>query len=129
MKAYSSFSQLCHSPMLRCATVMLVTLAWISVAGCRTMSTIHDAAMNGDLKTVKALLKGNPDLVFNKNKLGGTPLHFAAIGSNKAVAALLQARGADVNARDNIGRTPLRTAVANEHEDSAELLRQHGGQE
>ena len=43
-------------------------------------TTIHDAAEAGDLATVKALLKDNPDLVFSKDdsNSGGTPLHIAA---------------------------------------------------
>ena len=55
---YSFSSQFCHSPILRRATVMLVALAWSSLAFC---GEIHNAAKSGDLEKVKTLLKANPD--------------------------------------------------------------------
>ena len=84
------FSRLCHSSILRHATVMLVTLSWSSFAFC---GEIHDAAKNGDLEKVKALLKGNPDLVFSNDTYGLTPLHLAVSKGNKDVAELLRQHG------------------------------------
>src|ERR1035438_7582111 len=87
--------------------------------------SIHDAAANGDLGTVKALLKGNPGLV---DKSGMTPLHWAAARGHKDVAELLLANGADVNAKNtgttglNTGLTPLHYAAGSGHKDVAELL-------
>ena len=72
MNMHSFFSRLCHSPIPRRAAVMLVALAWSSLAFC---GEIHDAAKDGDLEKVKALLKDNPDLVFSKDNDGATPLH------------------------------------------------------
>ena len=65
-----------------------------------TDARIHDAARDCDSKKVKALLKGNPDLVFSKNNSGMTPLHAAAYNGCKDVAELLLANEADVNAKD-----------------------------
>ena len=65
-----------HSNVFRCTIVMLVALAWTSLSFC---GEIHDAAKDGDLEKVKALLQSNPDLVFSKDdKYGATPLHWAA---------------------------------------------------
>ncbi len=69
------FSRLSHSPIPRLAVVMLVALALCRPA---FSGPIHDAARNGDLEKVRALLKDNPDLVFSKDDNGKTPLHMAA---------------------------------------------------
>ena len=66
--------------------VTLVALVWSSLAFC---GEIHDAARNGDLAKVKALLKENPDLVSSKDDDGTTPLHQAAIGGHRDVAEFL----------------------------------------
>jgi ankyrin repeat protein len=53
-------------------------------------SAIHDAARAGDLPEVKALLQNRPDLVFSKERAGGTPLHCAAQIGHNDVAQLLR---------------------------------------
>jgi hypothetical protein len=110
---------LCFSTIPRRAVVLLVALAWGSLAFC---GEIHDAARNGDLGKVKALLKDNPDLVFSKESAGGTPLHGAAYRGHKDVVELLLASKADVNAKSKNGWTPLHEAAANGYKDVAELL-------
>src|ERR1022692_742771 len=91
--------------------------------------SIHDAATSGDLGKVKALLKGNPDLI---DKSGMTPLHWAASRGHKDVAELLLANKADVNARNtgptrlNIGMTPLHYAAGSGHKAVVELLVANG---
>jgi ankyrin repeat protein len=79
------------------------------------------------LEKLKALLKGNPNLVFSKDTNGMTPLYWAAARGHKDVAELLLANKAEVNAKDNHGQTPLHVAAAEGHKDVVELLRQHGG--
>ncbi len=89
------------------ALLALGALAWSSPAfGGR----IHEAAQEGDVETVKALLKSNPRLVFSKQN-GATPLHYAAAHDHADVAEVLIAFKADVNARDGEGLTPLFWAV------------------
>lgn len=39
---------------------------------------IHDAAKNGDVAKVKALLNKNPELLHAKTSEGKTPLHMAS---------------------------------------------------
>jgi ankyrin repeat protein len=100
---------------------------------------IHDAAANGDLEKVKALLKTNPDLVFSTNNLGSTPLHALvyqgihtdslnakAPEDRKAMVELLLADKANLEAKDHLGMTPLHWAVAQGQLDMAELLLAHG---
>jgi ankyrin repeat protein len=64
---------------------------------------IHEAAKAGDLKKVKVLLKGNPELVFSKDKHASTPLHKAAFFDRKEVAKVLLANKAEVTAKDGLG--------------------------
>jgi ankyrin repeat protein len=82
----------------------LVVLAWSSLAFC---GEIHDAARNGDLEKVEALLKANPDLVSSNDTNGRTPLFYAVTARHKDVMKLLLASKADVNAKDDGGRTVL----------------------
>lgn len=88
----------------------MVTLVWSSFAFC---GDIHDAAKAGDLEKVKALLKGNPELVCSQDNtpIGLMPLHWAASEGHKAVAELRLTNKADVNAKDNFGMTPLHWAA------------------
>ena len=85
-------------------------------------SSILEAAENGDLEKVRALLEGNPDLVFSKGEYALTPLHWAAAKGHKDVAELLLAGKADVNAKSIPGTTPLHCAALGGHKDVAELL-------
>jgi len=115
----SFFRRRCHSLNARRAAVLLLALAWSSLA---FGGEIHDAAADGELEKVKALLKGNPDLVFSKDNVGGTPLHWAAWKGRKDVAELLLANKADINARDSNGCIPLFGAVKSGRRDMTELL-------
>jgi ankyrin repeat protein len=75
-------------------------------------------AMNDDKDAYagvfKGLLKDHPgrDFVSSKDdKVGGTPLHWAAANGYKDLAASLLANKAEVNAKDNRGETPLHWAA------------------
>ena len=102
----------------------IVSLLLLTTLLCRPAfcGEIHDAAKNGDLEKVKALLKTNPALVFSKDDAGFTPLHWAAIKGCKEVAELLLANKADVNAKNDYGMMPLHAAVAYHNKAVVELL-------
>jgi ankyrin repeat protein len=116
--------------LLRCVTLVLMTLACSSPALC---GEIHDAARAGDVKRVEALLKEHPELVFSKEAGNGanhdefisndwTPLHVATWAGQKDVVAVLLAHKADIDARDSVGETPLYRAVLSKHTDIVALL-------
>jgi len=89
-------------------------------------SEIYDAAANGDLKKVQALLKAHPEMISSKDTESGyTPLHAAAEHGQKDAAELLIANKAEVNARDSNGRTPFEYAAVQRRNDVAELLLAH----
>ena len=102
---------------------MLIVLAWSNVAFC---GEIHDAAKNGDLEKVRALLKANPDLVNSKDTNsrydGYTPLHSAVEKRQKEMVELLLANKADVNANVSSVGSPLHLAAARGYMDMVELL-------
>jgi ankyrin repeat protein len=126
-------SQLCRSPIPRCAAmVMLFALAWSSGcaptrSGSRETATspaseIRDAARTGDLDKLKSLLKDNPDLVSSKDNHNQTSLHWAAAKGQTDVTRFLLAQNADVNATAYNGETPLIFAAVNGHKDVVEML-------
>ena len=73
------------------------------------MAPIHNAAQNGNLNQVKALLnQGVP--VNTRDEWGQTPLHGAAMGGRLSMVQELLNRGAHVNPRTRSGTTPLQFA-------------------
>jgi ankyrin repeat protein len=91
-----------------------------------TIVSLHDAARNGDLRSVTALLKDNPGQVLSRSSDGLTALHYAAYNGYKDVVGFVLASGADVNARAKNGywraATPLHMAADGGHRDVSELL-------
>ena len=106
--------------------LLLTTIAAVVLVGCGPSMSIHDAARDGNIETVKQHLAAGTD-VNAKNDIGRTPLHFAAWKGHKEVTALLIAKGADVNAKYIVGDTPLDMAIIDNHPETADLLRKHGG--
>jgi ankyrin repeat protein len=67
------------------------------------------------------LAKGaNPNV---KNKVGGTPLMWAAVYGNEAAARMLLEHGADASLKDEDGVTAAGWASKNKREELAKLLR------
>jgi ankyrin repeat protein len=64
---------------------------------------IHEAVAAGDINRVRSLLDGDPQLVHNVNRAGGTPLHAAVAASAREVITLLLDRGADIHAIHGAG--------------------------
>jgi ankyrin repeat protein len=98
MKSITKFGRPRFLKTSRLAAFMAAALACASLAHA---DPIHDAARKGDVKKVQALLQSDPKLVNEKDNLGDTPLHVAALHGQLEVAQVLIAAGADVNAKNN----------------------------
>lgn len=76
---------------------------------------IHDAARNGYLETVKALLKADPNSMNARDADGRTPLHWAALSRQVSIVEALMTAQAELTAKDNQGLTPLHSAALGGH--------------
>lgn len=93
-------------------SVLLVSLGLnSSVALAQRKKTIYQAAVDGDVDRVKALLAEGGDVNEKDPRMGYAPLHSAARNGRKAVVELLLEKGADINAKEKGGRTALCLAV------------------
>ncbi|MEX2121435.1 MAG: ankyrin repeat domain-containing protein [Pirellulales bacterium] len=70
-----------------------------------TAAPLHEAALAGQMRTVRLLLSRNVPVNVRDNT-GRTPLHYAVLGEEPAIAKILVEHGAWRNARDNRGQTP-----------------------
>ena len=89
--------------------------------------TINDAAQDGDLKIVEAVIYEKPELIRSKDNNGWTPLHYAASLGRELVVEFLLTNQAEVNALTDQEMTPLDWANMHFHERVAKILKQHGG--
>lgn len=84
------------------------------------LGQLIDAAKQGDLERVKAILGTDERLANQRDASGATPLHYAALSGHRQIAQLLIERGADINVADSqFGATPAGWAI--------EYLREMGG--
>ena len=104
--------------------IIIATIAVVGLVGCG--SSIHQAAMSGNIEAVKQHLSAGTN-VNAKDKGGVTPLHYAARFDYKKIVELLIATDADVNAKNKNGSTPLDRAIQYKKTEIADLLRKHGG--
>lgn len=87
---------------------------------------VHDAALEGNLRKVQALLSQEPKLIKSKDGLKWTPLHFAALAGKRQAVELLLSRGAKVNGKGKHGWTALHCAAYKGHKEVVELLLANG---
>jgi ankyrin repeat protein len=79
-----------------------------------------EAAKHGSVEDVRAIAHNHAELINQKDELGATALHYAALGGHRSVAELLFEQGAEINAADDLfGATPTGWAI--------EYLREMGG--
>ena len=113
-----------HSTMIsRGAVVLLFALVLFGFTGCSKVGEIHEAADNGDVAKVGAMLKAHPDLISSRTPRGDTPLFHAR---DTETAELLLAYNAEVNATNYFGETSLLHALHIGRASVAELLLAHG---
>ena len=87
---------------------------------------IHQAIIQGDLKSVKQHIANGTDVNEPEKMSGSTPLVTAALFGRVEIAAYLMNSGADVNLRNNDGSTALHTAAFFCQAEIVEMLLQNG---
>lgn len=107
--------------------VLICAIAIGCVAFC-SAGEIHDAAREGNLERVRALVAASP-LSVNARDKGTTPLHEAARGGHLNVVRFLIDKGANPNVNNISRTTPLKLALGYRRADVAEYLRQRGALE
>lgn len=113
--------------MVRPAKYILLVLLLLATATPRaTESDIFTASEQGDLKTVEALLKDDPQLLNATDPGGYTPLHKAAYNNRLDILAYLISQGTDVNIATPGGSVPLHGAAYYGHTEAVRLLLQNG---
>ncbi|KAL1969337.1 hypothetical protein VTN77DRAFT_9529 [Rasamsonia byssochlamydoides] len=75
------------------------------------VSPIFEYAATGDIAAMQNLLKYRQGSVFDCDKKGWTPLHYAALYGMKAMCLFLLDEGADPYAEDNQSQTPVRVCT------------------
>ncbi len=92
------------------AGLAALCLLWPVAAG--VAEPIHEACGAGDLARARALLLDNPRLLLAKDdRLGATPLHWAAAGGHGALVKYLVGLRAPLETRNKAGWTPLHEAA------------------
>jgi hypothetical protein len=101
----------------------IFTLADQPIAG-----EIHEAAKNGDVKKLKGIIYADKTRLYAQDRLGYTPLNWAAMRNQWAAVRYLIDAGADVNIPGLDGCTPLHCACHNERTDMVFLLLNRGAE-
>lgn len=89
------------------------------------LSTMIDAASEGDLETIRKIIH----MGFNVNARDydfRTMLHLSSAEGNLRVVRLLLHEGAEVSVKDRWGNTPLHDAIRGDHQQVAQLLAAKG---
>ena len=94
----------------------------LALLGCASAAEIHDAAANGDLDRINAIVKQDASMLKLADDSGDQPLHHAAEARKVAALELLIQLGAEVNAANRSGLTPLHLASKNGPTDAVEAL-------
>jgi ankyrin repeat protein len=93
--------------------------------GKEAKDSLHAAAEEGNIDTVKSLLEQGMD-INARNASGETPLNRAAAKGNVDVVRLLIERGAEVDSRDKWGWTPLHYSSRYGHLEVSRVLLYYG---
>jgi len=129
LTALSGFCRIAYPYLWEQMTFRTLTglfLLFLTVGSGCTISSLLNAAANGDTRTVVDVLQKGADVNASFPVIGTRALTVAAAqGHTDTVKALLDA-GADVNAADVTGWTPLHAAAYNGNLQIVKLLLGHG---
>lgn len=89
-------------------------------------STLHVAALCGDVAMIRQLIRQNSDINSKTAHDQKTPLHWAIRGFKTQAVATLLKLGANVNATDIFGSTPLHEAALYNNAEAIRLLIKKG---
>ncbi|MCP4624633.1 MAG: hypothetical protein GY850_14050 [bacterium] len=101
------------------------TVAKLSAQQAPDLFSMNEAVRLNDIVLIKSLVDDGAD-VNERDKLGETPLHVAAMSGYREIASLLLENGADLNAGDVRGLTPVHMAAWRGNRDMVDLLLNHG---
>jgi len=104
----------------------LALLATLGSAPSLQAQSVFDAAREGDLEAVRALVEADAELVRAADGSDRTPLHLASLYGRLEVAAFLIDSGADIDAREEDGETPLHSAAWRSRLDVGRMLIERG---
>ncbi len=80
------------------------------------------AACKGDIAKLRSLLKKDPSLLYSKDKVGATLLHFVSKFGSKESVEFLISQGARVNEKNDRGETPLHAASMYDNVNTIKVL-------
>ncbi|MFA5974584.1 MAG: ankyrin repeat domain-containing protein [Elusimicrobiota bacterium] len=84
---------------------------------------IHEAAKSGDIVKLKSLLDKDPALLYSKDEVGKTPLHWTVgRGQIAAMKVLLDEYHVKVDVRNDNEGTPLHVAASQAQPEAAKIL-------
>lgn len=103
-----------------------IVMFLILTAGVVKAQEIFEAVKTNDLAKVKGLIEADRQLVYTRDTLNRTPLHWACRGVHYQLMKYLVNAGSDVNARDLNNITPLISVTARNHLKAVTYLLDHG---
>ncbi|MCP4220873.1 MAG: hypothetical protein GY765_39965 [bacterium] len=98
-------------------------LVFVVITSLATAGSIHEAALQGKIDSVKKMIASTPELLHAVNLQGRTPLHIAAQKGQLQLMKWLIAKGADINQKEKSYQlTPLHMAAWAGNIDAARIL-------
>jgi ankyrin repeat protein len=100
-------------PLIRLSIVAIVLLC---LCGCGSRDSVHNAAHEGTLVTVKNWIEKGGDVNLKHSYSGNNLLSYAAGGGNVELVEYLISKGADIADKTGNSATPLHYACRNGHD-------------